>query len=76
MLLGLYERGKKTAFKLIRKVPAVKRKIQNELSSIKKTFNEEVATRNKGLPKFKDLPENGLPLPDIVQLVDKHLQAG
>ncbi|KAL0281353.1 UNVERIFIED_CONTAM: hypothetical protein PYX00_002365 [Menopon gallinae] len=73
---SLYERGKKTAFKLIRKVPAVKRKIQTELSKIEHTFNEDVAERNKNLPVFKELPENGLPVSDIVQLIDKYLQAG
>nr|CAD7409222.1 unnamed protein product [Timema poppensis] len=73
---SLLSRGKKTAFRLARKIPAIARRIDSELDKINETFEKEVINRNQGNPYITTLPDKGKSHAEIVELVKQYLKFG
>nr|CAD7461085.1 unnamed protein product [Timema tahoe] len=73
---SLLSRGKKTAFRLARKIPAIARRIDSELDKINETFEKEVINRNQGNPYITTIPDKGKSHTEIVELVKQYLKFG
>ncbi|XP_050325135.1 sphingosine-1-phosphate lyase isoform X2 [Bactrocera neohumeralis] len=73
---GLFVRGKRQFFRLVKKLPAVRRKIDAEVSKAKRDFESEISKSCNDLSWSLELPANGLSRDEILQLVDKHLNIG
>lgn len=73
---SLVERSKKTAFRLFRKIPAVKKQIEDELESISKGFEEDVRESTKNLTFITELPKSGIKREDIINKLDDNLTLG
>lgn len=69
-------RGKKTIFKLARKIPAISRRIEREMKQISEGFEQEVIHRNEGNPYITKLPEKGIHHNEIIQQVEQYLSFG
>lgn len=75
-MLGLVTRGKKTVFKLARKIPVISQRIEHEMKKINETFEQEVINRNQGNPYITTLPKEGKSHQDIIQQVEQYLSFG
>ncbi|EDW60688.1 sphingosine-1-phosphate lyase [Drosophila virilis] len=73
---SLYVRGRRQFFKLAKKLPAVRRQVEKELSKAKNDFESEIQKSNQHLEYSVRLPEKGLTKEQILGLVDDHLKAG
>ncbi|XP_050325134.1 sphingosine-1-phosphate lyase isoform X1 [Bactrocera neohumeralis] len=73
---SLFVRGKRQFFRLVKKLPAVRRKIDAEVSKAKRDFESEISKSCNDLSWSLELPANGLSRDEILQLVDKHLNIG
>ncbi|XP_036334273.1 sphingosine-1-phosphate lyase [Rhagoletis pomonella] len=69
-------RGKRQFFRLAKRLPAVRRKIDAEVSKAKDNFEGEIRRSCTNLTWSLELPEHGLGHDEILQLVDKHLNIG
>jgi sphinganine-1-phosphate aldolase len=72
----LVNRGKKTVFKLARKIPAISQRIEREMNKINETFEQEVIHRNQGNPYIMTLPKEGKDHHHIIQQVEQYLSFG
>lgn len=75
-IAGIYVRGKRQFFRYLKKVPAVRRKIEKELSTATASFQNEMEKSCGKLEYSLQLPEEGLSKEQILQLVDEHLKLG
>ncbi|XP_039956093.1 sphingosine-1-phosphate lyase [Bactrocera tryoni] len=73
---SLFVRGKRQFFRLVKKLPAVRRKIDAEISKAKRDFESEISKSCNDLSWSLELPANGLSRDEIIHLVDKHLNIG
>uniref|UniRef100_T1P9B9 sphinganine-1-phosphate aldolase n=1 Tax=Musca domestica TaxID=7370 RepID=T1P9B9_MUSDO len=73
---SIYTRGKRQFFRYLKKVPAVRRKIESELSKANQDFKGEIAKLTGTLEYCLQLPENGLSKEEILKLMDEHLKLG
>uniref|UniRef100_A0A1L8EHT5 sphinganine-1-phosphate aldolase n=2 Tax=Haematobia irritans TaxID=7368 RepID=A0A1L8EHT5_HAEIR len=73
---SIYIRGKRQFFRYLKKVPAVRRKIESELSKAQEDFKGEITKLTQSLQYSKELPENGLSKEEILKLMDEHLRLG
>lgn len=69
-------RGKKTVFKLARKIPAISQRIEREMKKVNEGFEQEVIHRNQGNPYITTLPEKGKHRKEIIQQVEQYLSFG
>lgn len=69
-------RCKKSAFRLLRKIPAVKSKIDAELKKIEASFCEDALKRYRGKEFHATLPQKGRPDQEIAEHVEEYLQLG
>ncbi|XP_049837080.1 sphingosine-1-phosphate lyase isoform X3 [Schistocerca gregaria] len=69
-------RLKKTVFRLARKIPAVARRIDSEMSNMRKTFEDEVRHRNEKIDYITNLPESGKNREEILKQVKAYLELG
>lgn len=76
MILGLVDTAKKYFFKVLKKIPLVKNKIDNILEKINADFLNEIEHRNQNLPYITQLPQEGMSSEEILKLVDKYLETG
>jgi sphinganine-1-phosphate aldolase len=76
LLLGISTRAKKTFFRLIRYIPSIRNKIENELSSIQKTFEDDMSKYGDELGYIVKLPEDGWHRKDILMKMDEYLKLG
>lgn len=67
---------KKKVFKLARKLPVVKRKLEEETSKVAKLFEEDIKESNKAFEYVLHLPQTGKTREQILELVAKHLTNG
>jgi sphinganine-1-phosphate aldolase len=72
----LVTRGKKTIFKLARKIPAISRRVEREMKKVSEGFEQEVIHRNQGNPYITTLPEKGKHHNEIIQQVEQYLSFG
>lgn len=73
---GIFSRTKKSFFRLVKKIPMVKARIDKELDSTREEFRKDVLNRCDGLMYFNKLPEKGLSKDEIFDLVDQHIEKG
>lgn len=69
-------RCKKSAFRLLRKIPAIKNKIDSELGKIQDSFFEDAAKRYQGKEFHYTLPKSGKSDADILKQVNEYLELG
>jgi hypothetical protein len=72
----LVTRGKKTVFKLARKIPFISQRIEHEMKKISEGFEQEVIHRNQGNPYVTTLPEKGKHHNEIIHQVEQYLSFG
>ncbi|XP_015109916.1 sphingosine-1-phosphate lyase [Diachasma alloeum] len=73
---SLVERGKKKIFRLVRCLPSVREKIQNELDTLNCTFERESLERVKDVDFVTKLPLNGLAHEQVLGEVRKYIELG
>lgn len=73
---GVLIRCKKTAFKLARLVPSIKKKLDEELERVAEGFQRDVQERTKGLNYITSLPEHGLNNEDLFNCLNQNLELG
>ncbi|XP_038223006.1 sphingosine-1-phosphate lyase [Zerene cesonia] len=69
-------RLRKEFFRWLRRVPIVRRKIEEKMSEIQNDFKKDVAKRLAGVPINRHLPENGMPSERVVEEIRDHLSLG
>jgi len=72
----LSERVKSSVFRLMRKLPMVKRQIETEKEKIKSSMEEEHASATRGIPNRHFLPPQGLSKDEILSETKSHLDQG
>lgn len=70
---SLLKRGKKTVFRIARYIPQVRQRIENEIATIKKDFEDDVAKRTAHLEYIVELPKKGLTKKEILETIEKNL---
>ncbi|XP_022227563.1 sphingosine-1-phosphate lyase [Drosophila obscura] len=73
---SLYIRGKRQFFRFAKKIPAVRRQVEAELTKANNDFESAIKTSNAHLTYTVTLPEKGLSNEVILKLVDDHLKTG
>lgn len=73
---SLYVRGKNGVFRLIRKLPSVSKRIDEECQKVYILFQKEIADRCEGLTYNTTLPETSLQPEEILDLAEKHVSRG
>lgn len=69
-------RGKRQFFRLAKKLPPVRRRIEKELDKANADFEADIKKSNDHLAYSLRLPEKGLSKEQILGLVDDHLKTG
>merc|ERR1719192_2169651 len=72
----LTARVKKYIFKMMRKIPGVRRQIETEMEKIRISFEEEYQSSTEGIPYLKTLPHEGLSHHKILDETKLHLNLG
>ncbi|KAI5747317.1 hypothetical protein M8J77_013437 [Diaphorina citri] len=67
---------KKRVFKLARKIPAVRKKLEEETGKVAKLFQDDIKQNNAGLEYFLELPSQGRNRLEILELVSNYLARG
>lgn len=73
---SIVERTKKTVFKLLRKIPSIKKKIEEELETVTKNIEDDVKNKTKNLPYITELPKEGMGKEAIIKCLDENLILG
>ncbi|XP_033252594.1 sphingosine-1-phosphate lyase-like isoform X3 [Drosophila miranda] len=73
---SLYTRGRRQFFRIAKKIPAVRRQVQAELTKANNDFESAIKESNAHLTYTVTLPEKGLSKEVILKLVDDHLKTG
>lgn len=73
---SIVQRGKKTIFRLAKMIPAIKERIDAELNTVSKDFENEVYERTGHLTYITTLPDSGLSRKDILETLKKNLGLG
>lgn len=71
-----WTRIKKSVFRILRKIPAVKNKIDTELNKIQASFSEDAKKRYQGKEFFHALPSKGQADTEIMKQVHEYLELG
>ncbi|XP_050295016.1 sphingosine-1-phosphate lyase [Anthonomus grandis grandis] len=71
---SLSVRGKKTIFRLAKYIPQVRRKVEDELNAINKTFQEDVIKKTAHLDYIVELPDKGLERDEIIKKLHENLR--
>jgi len=72
----LHLRIKKIIFKWIRKIPAVRRKLEGEKAKIRMEFLEELNKPSQGLEDIVQLPSKGLSRDDVIKKTMSYFEVG
>uniref|UniRef100_A0A8D9BBI9 sphinganine-1-phosphate aldolase n=1 Tax=Cacopsylla melanoneura TaxID=428564 RepID=A0A8D9BBI9_9HEMI len=67
---------KKRVFKLARKIPLVRKKLEEESDKVAKIFTDDIKQSNAGLEYFLELPAQGRGRAEILELVNTYLTRG
>jgi sphinganine-1-phosphate aldolase len=67
---------KKRFFKLVRCIPSIRTKIEDELQTIQKSFEDDMAKHGDELGYIVKLPEDGWHRKDILKKMDEYLELG
>ncbi|CRK88647.1 CLUMA_CG002394, isoform A [Clunio marinus] len=69
-------RAKKTFFRVARKIPSIKKKIDTELDGLQKNFEETMTKQGDKIGYIVKLPEDGWHRKDILKKIDEYLELG
>lgn len=75
-IVGLIERIKKTVFRIAKRIPAIKKRLDKELENISQSFETDVRDRTKHLKYIIKLPTNGLSKDEINNSLVQNLNLG
>ena len=67
---------KKKVWKVIKLVPSIKKKIDTELASVRKTFKDDIVKKTGHLEYFVTLPDNKLTKHDIMEKLEENVTLG
>uniref|UniRef100_A0A182T279 sphinganine-1-phosphate aldolase n=1 Tax=Anopheles maculatus TaxID=74869 RepID=A0A182T279_9DIPT len=70
---SLYQRAKKKVFKLARRIPAVRRKVDAEIQKINDGFIKDISQAGN---YYTELPNDGMSQEEILNQVDQYLELG
>ncbi|CAH1119293.1 unnamed protein product [Phaedon cochleariae] len=73
---SIIQRGKKTVFRIAKRIPAVRKKLEDELANISQNFEDDVKERTKDLVYIRSLPLKGLAKEDILNYLQQNLNLG
>jgi len=73
---GVSKRVKKRVFRVIRMIPAVRRKIEEETNKHQAAMNGDMAEMNEGMPFLRTLPESGTSADWILEQTQKYCALG
>lgn len=73
---NVFTRLKLKAFKLVRKIPAVRSKIDKEIKQATVDFEKAITNQTDGIPYTTKLPFDGQSNSEILSMVDTHLGIG
>ena len=62
--------------RLVRRVPAVREKIENEIERLREEFEQEMVRRSAGIPYVTRLPAEGIDREEILRLVERSVHLG
>lgn len=71
-----WTRIKKSVFRVLRKIPAIRNKVDTELNKIQKSFSEDAMKRYQGKEFYYTLPNKGQPDSQIMKQVHEYLELG
>lgn len=75
-VLAITSRAKKQFFRLMKKIPYVKRKIDAEMEKINSDFTTSVLERTKNTKYIITLPTKGITSEDILKHLNENLELG
>ena len=61
-------------FRLVKKVPFVRRKIAEELEKTKQGLEEDIVKSNKGSLYIERIPNDGIKYKDVLKMLDDYMQ--
>lgn len=73
---GIAQRTKKRFFRWIRILPAVRRKIENEIGKVSESMEASVRERTANMDYYTSLPGYGLSKEEILKTIDEYLALG
>ncbi|XP_063909552.1 sphingosine-1-phosphate lyase [Zophobas morio] len=73
---SVVQRAKKTVFKLAKLIPSIRQRIDNELKSVRETFEKSTIEKTKHLTYTTSLPSKRLSPEEILDVVKEHLKLG
>ena len=76
LLAGVVQRAKKTVFKLAKLIPSIRQRIDNELKSVRETFEKSTIEKTKHLTYTTSLPSKRLSPEEILDVAKEHLKLG
>lgn len=72
----MYERSKKFVFSLVKKIPKIAKRIEEETKQISEAFENEVKENTKNEKYIVKLPYKGLSREDLIKNVNRYLNLG
>lgn len=76
LVLGVVSRTRKKFFQIIRKIPAIRSKIDSKVNTIGRELEMEVIQRTEGLEYYTKLPYDAFNKDKILDLVNQYLAIG
>lgn len=73
---SVVNRGKKTAFKLVKYIPQLRAKVDQVLDETKRNFEEDVTKRTSGVPYLEQLPDTPMSREEIFKTLSQNLALG
>lgn len=72
----MFSRIRKFGFRLVRKIPAVRKRVEEEIDKLSKSFEEDRKNEMADIGYFTVMPETGLDKISILGLVEDYLAKG
>uniref|UniRef100_A0AAR5PMB4 sphinganine-1-phosphate aldolase n=2 Tax=Dendroctonus ponderosae TaxID=77166 RepID=A0AAR5PMB4_DENPD len=73
---SLVNRGKKTAFKLVKHIPQLRAKVDQVLDETRRNFEDDVTKRTSGVPYLVQLPTTAMSREEIFKALSQNLALG
>ncbi|KAG5885772.1 hypothetical protein JTB14_031208 [Gonioctena quinquepunctata] len=73
---GIIERTKKTVFRIAKRIPSIKKRVEDELDTVSKNFEGDVKERTKNTTYILNLPAKGWKREEITKHLEDNLRLG
>lgn len=70
------QRAKKHFFRLVKLIPSIRQKIENEMAKVSSGFEKDVLERTKNLQYITNLPASGISKDKLMELTQENLSLG